>query len=84
MSKRKSTAPVVPSTAPHEEWQKLARDLDGSFVVVTQVSAGEYRRRAFFTVQAAQRAARKALGRGESATVFLCELKPLYKINGGS
>lgn len=74
---------VVQSVATPAEWQQLARDLDAAFVVVVQVSAGEYRRRCYFTVSAAQGAAQKAVERGESATVFLCELKPLYKLQGG-
>lgn len=61
----------------------IARHVDGSFVVVVEVTAGRYRRRCFLTVKAAQAAARRATDRGETATVYLAELKPLWKVRGG-
>ncbi len=61
----------------------IARHVDGTFVVVVQVTAGKYRRRCYLTAKAAESAARKAVDRGETATVYLAELKPLWKVRGG-
>lgn len=67
------------SLAPLDE---IARHVDGTFVVVVKVSAGKYRRRCFLTAASAQRAAARATARGESATVYLAELRPLWKLTG--
>jgi hypothetical protein len=61
----------------------IARHVDGTFVVVVEVTGGKYRRRCFLTARAAEDAARRATERGENATVFLAELKPLWKLQGG-
>lgn len=61
----------------------LAHHVDGAFVVVVETTGGKYRRRCFLTAASAERAAGRATARGESATVFLAELKPLWKIRGG-
>lgn len=60
----------------------IAKHVDGAFVVVVQVTAGQYRRRCFLTAKAAQDAARRATDRGETATVYLAELRPLWKLRG--
>src|SRR4051812_8724074 len=62
----------------------LARLVDGTFVVVVQVTGGKYRRRCFLTAASAERAARRATDRGENATVYMAELKPLWKLTGGA
>ena len=62
----------------------IARHVDGAFVIVVRVSGGRYRRRCFLTAAAAEAAIRCAADRGESATVFLAELKPLWKVRGGA
>lgn len=69
-----------PSLAPLDQ---IARHVDATFVVVVKVSAGKYRRRCFLTAASAQRAAGRATVRGESATVYLAELRPLWKLTGG-
>ncbi len=62
----------------------IARHVDGTFVVVVETTGGKYRRRCFLTAKAAEDAARRATARGENATVFLAELKPLWKLQGGA
>lgn len=61
----------------------IAHHIDGTFVVVVAVAAGTYRRRCFLSVRAAESAARRAADRGETATVYLAELRPLWKVCGG-
>ena len=61
----------------------LAAHVDGAFVVVVKVSGTKYRRRCYLTAKAAENAARRATERGESATVYMAELKPLWRIAGG-
>lgn len=61
----------------------LAEHVDGAFVVVVKVTGGRYKRRAYLSVKPAENAARRAIERGESATVYLAELKPLYRLTGG-
>lgn len=61
----------------------LAAAVDGAFVVVVEVTGGKYKRRCFLTAASAERAAARATDRGENATVYLAELKPLWKVRGG-
>jgi len=61
----------------------IARHVDGTFVVVVQVTGGKYRRRCYLTAKSAENAAMRATQRGENATVYLAELKPLWKLQGG-
>lgn len=61
----------------------IARHVDGAFVVVVKVTGDKYRRRCFLTAASAQRAADRAVGRGESATVYMAQLKPLWKLQAG-
>lgn len=61
----------------------LAAHVDGAFVVVVRVNGPRYRRRCYLTAKAAENAARRAVERGENATVYMAELKPLYRIHGG-
>lgn len=60
-----------------------ARYVDGAFVVVVEVTGGKYRRRCYLTAASAERAAHRATERGENATVYMAELKPLWKLQGG-
>ncbi len=71
--------------APHilAPLDEIARHLDGTFVVVVEVADGQYRRRCFLTAKSAERAAHNATQRGENATVYLAELKPLWKVIAG-
>jgi hypothetical protein len=71
---------LLPVTDPLDE---IARHVDGAFVLVVKVSGGKYRRRCFLTAKSAERAARNAQAAGYNATVFLAELKPLWKLAGG-
>ncbi|TDO52617.1 hypothetical protein EV643_102456 [Kribbella sp. VKM Ac-2527] len=61
----------------------VAAAVDGAFVVVVETTGGKYRRRCFLTAASAERAAGRATERGENATVYLAELKPLWKLRGG-
>ena len=61
----------------------IARHVDGTFVVVVHVTGGKYRRRCFLTAASAERAACRALERGENATIYMAQLKPLWKLQGG-
>jgi hypothetical protein len=61
----------------------IARHVDGAFVVVVETTGDRYRRRCFLSAKAAEDAARRATVRGENATVYLAELKPLWKLRGG-
>jgi hypothetical protein len=62
----------------------VAQHVDGCFVVVIRVTGGRYRRRCFLTVAAAERAARNAIEAGHNVEVFLAELKPLWRLAGGT
>ena len=63
---------------------ELARQISGAFVVVVETNGGQYRRRVFLTVAAAERHSRRAQDAGHNATVYLAELKPLWRLNGGA
>jgi hypothetical protein len=58
----------------------IAQHVDGTFVLVVKVSGGRYRRRCFLSAASAEKAARNALDAGHNATVFLAQLKPLWKL----
>ena len=66
------------------ELDALAAHVDGAFVVVVKVNGPRYRRRCYLTAAAAENAARKAVERGENATVYMAELKPLFRLIGGA
>jgi hypothetical protein len=61
----------------------IAHHVDGTFVVVVKATGGRYRRRCFLSAASAEKAARNALEAGHNATVYLAELKPLWKLAGG-
>jgi hypothetical protein len=63
---------------------ELAKHIDGAFVLVVKVNGGRYRRRCFMTAASAERAARNALDAGHDATVFLAQLKPLWRLNAAT
>jgi hypothetical protein len=63
---------------------QIAQHVDGCFVVVVRVTGGKYRRRCFITVAAAERAARNALDAGHNAEVYLAQLKPPWRLAGGT
>lgn len=58
----------------------IARHVDGAFVIVVVTSGGQYRRRCFLTVAAAEKAARNATAAGHNAKVYLAELRPLWQL----
>ncbi len=60
----------------------IARHVDGTFVVVVKVTGDKYLRRCYLSSKAAENAAKRATDRGETATVYLAELKPLWKLRG--
>jgi hypothetical protein len=49
----------------------------GVHVVVVETTAGKYRRRVYFNLPSAQRAADRALMAGHSAHIILCQLMPV-------
>ncbi|GAA1428488.1 hypothetical protein GCM10009616_08200 [Microlunatus lacustris] len=61
---------------------EIAQHVGGTFVLVVEISSGRYRRRCFLTAAAAEKAASKALAGGHNATVYLAELKPLWRLQG--
>jgi hypothetical protein len=62
---------------------EIAQHVDGTFVLVVKVTGGKYRRRCFLSAASAEKAARNALEAGHNATVYLAELKPLWRLAGG-
>ena len=71
---------ILPSHA--DEWARLAAAVNGAFVVLVETSHGNYRRRVWLTLAAAERAAIKAQDAGHNAVVVLAELRPLYRVEG--
>ena len=69
---------LLPVSNPLDE---IAHHVDGTFVLVAKVTGGKYRRRCFLSAASAEKAARNALEAGHNATVYLAELKPLWKLN---
>lgn len=78
------------------ELDAMAAMVDGAFVVLVRLApsqrpvglspeseAPKYRRRVFLTAAAAEHAVRAAAARGETARLYLCELKPLHLVKGG-
>ena len=72
------------SLVPTDPLDDIAAHVDGSFVLVVKVTGGKYRRRCFLTAASAERAARRAQDAGHNATIYLAELKPLWKLTGGT
>ncbi len=62
----------------------LAKAVDGTFVVVVEHPGAKYRRRCFLTVASAERSAGNARAKGHNVTVYLAELRPLWRLAGGS
>lgn len=62
---------------------EMAEQITGSFVVVVETRGSKFRRRCYLTANAAQAAADRATDRGDTATVYLAALQPLWKIPGG-
>jgi hypothetical protein len=76
----KSAFPTLVHVDPLDE---IAAHVDGVFVLVVKVTGGKYRRRCFLSAASAEKAARNAIESGHNATVYLAELKPLWKLAGG-
>ncbi|MEO4039127.1 hypothetical protein V3N95_07635 [Micrococcaceae bacterium Sec6.3] len=79
------TEPQIPADAP-AVLPDPSHLLEGVFVVlVAHQVPGELRtrRRVFFNLPAAQRAADRATMRGQSAAVTLCRLEPVHTFAGG-
>jgi hypothetical protein len=66
-----------------EDWQNVAEQIGGTFVVCLYRGDGRHLTRCYLTVKAAQAAAERARQRGQSCTVVLSELKPLYRVTPG-
>ncbi|MGD7707012.1 hypothetical protein [Microlunatus sp. Y2014] len=58
----------------------MAEHVNGALVVVVQTPQDRYRRRVYLTAAAAERAVRRAGERGQSASVFLAELRPVHRV----
>lgn len=63
---------------------ELAIHVSGTFVLVVETKAGRFRRRAFLTAAAAEKAARRSLAAGHPAEVYLAELRPLWRLDTGT
>jgi hypothetical protein len=74
---------ATPSLLPVDPPDAIAQHIDGVFVLVVKVTGGKYRRRCFLSAASAEKAARNALDAGNTAVVFLAELKPLWRLAGG-
>lgn len=70
--------------APINELDEIAHHVDGTFVLVVKTAGGRYRRRCFFSAASAEKAARNAQQAGHDATVFLAELRPLWRLAGSA
>ncbi len=68
---------------PLAEPDDLAQHVNGAFVVVVETTGGKYRRRCFLTAASAERSSANALAKGYNATVYLAELKPLWRLACG-
>lgn len=66
-----------------DTWQELAHRLDGVFVVTVDTRNGRRYRRAFFTINAAERHALQAEDDGHRATVILALLQPSHTVMSG-
>jgi hypothetical protein len=71
---------LAPVTDPRDE---IAHHNNGAFVVVVETTGGKYRRRCFLTAASAERSATNALAKGYNARVYLAELRPLWRLEGG-
>jgi hypothetical protein len=69
---------------PADSLDELAQHVGGTFVLVVKVTGGKYRRRCFLSAASAEKAARNALEAGHNATVYLAELKPLWKLKSAA
>jgi hypothetical protein len=69
---------------PVDALDDIAQHVDGTFVLVVKTTGGRYRRRCFLSAASAQKAARNALDAGHNATVFLAQLKPLWKLTAST
>jgi hypothetical protein len=81
-SKKLANTSLIPLSS--DPLDDIAQHVDGAFVVIVRVSGGKYRRRCFMTVAAAERAARNAQDAGHSVEVVLAELRPLWRLAGGT
>jgi len=81
-STKKSTPSLPLETV--DALDALAKAVDGTFVVVVEHPGARYRRRAYLTVASAERSAANARAKGHNVTVYLAELKPLWRLVGGS
>ena len=64
----------------NQSWQSVADRISGTFVVLVTTDNDRLLRRCYKTLASAERAARKARSRGQSSTVVLSELHPLYRV----
>lgn len=83
------------ATSPHRtrgaltlaDLDTLAESVRRTFVVVVSRpcddNPGRVLRRPYLTAKAAERAAQKATERGQTAVVYLAELRPAHRIIGG-
>lgn len=80
---RQEDHPLATVLEPVDTLDQIAHHVDGAFCLAVETKAGKYRRRVFLTAASAERAAGRAAERGENSVVYLCELKPLWRVVGG-
>lgn len=68
------------SVAAHPDMITAKAIVSGVHVVVVRTGRGRYRRRVYFNLPSAQRAADRAVMAGHSAEIVLCRLMP---VSGG-
>jgi hypothetical protein len=51
--------------------------VSGVYVAVVEASGGKYRRRVYFNLPGAQKAADRAIAAGHDAQIVLCQLVPV-------
>ena len=62
-------------------WEMIRERVNGAFVLaVTRSESGRSRRQMFLSASGAESACQRAIARGESAVVVLCELRPLFRV----
>lgn len=54
-----------------------AGKVSGVYVAVVEASGGKYRRRVYFNLPGAQKAADRAISAGHEAQIVLCQLVPM-------
>lgn len=65
------------------ELDAILEHIAGALVLVVEVAEDRYRRRVYLSAAAAERAAHRAVDQGHEASVYVAQLRPVHRINGG-